>query len=123
MSDSQDSIWMPVCRLCAITSNVGQAFSLVLIYQKINSASEKVVTDEERDIEEWETVSAEKGYWATLYMNLEVLVHLSNIVGQKLLRKLPSVPFYDLAEGLSNNDAAVASDLLNLKIKFFDKGW
>lgn len=113
---------MPVCRQCAITSDVGQAFSLVLIHQKVNSASEQVdITDEESGVEDWETVSTEKGYWATLYTNLTVLVHLSNIVGQEFLRMLPRVPFYDEPEELTNQDTLTA-DLVDLKFKLFDKG-
>ena len=114
---------MPVCRQCAITSDVGQAFSLVLIYQRVNSASATVVLadEEERDLEEWETVSAEKGYWATLYTNLLVLVHLSNVVGQASLRALPSVPFYDIPDAPTSKD--LTADLVDLKFKLFDKGW
>lgn len=111
---------MSVCRQCAITCNVGHAFSFVLVYQKMKSMSEEVASgDEERD---WESVSAEKGYWATLYTNLEVLVHLSNVVGQDMLGVLPSVPFFDLPEDLTDKDT-VSSHLVHLHFKFFDKGW
>lgn len=68
----------------------------------------------------WESVTAEKGHWATLYSNLEVLVHLCNVVGLNALRSLPSVPFDDLAEGMERSHYIV--DPTQLKLKFFDKG-
>lgn len=109
---------MAVCRQCAITSNVGHAFSIVLLHQKLCS-------ERECD-EEWEWVTAERGHWATLYSNLEILVHLCNVVGLDALRKLPFVPFEDLPEHKDDehkdDETCYVVDPANLKLKFFNKG-
>ena len=112
---------MPICRQCAITCNVGHALSIVLIYQRLTSESEKHILTDVEGVEDWESVSAEKSHWATLYTNLEVLVHLSNIVGSTSLKLLPVVPIYDLPEDSSNPDV-IAADLVKLQFQLFDRG-
>lgn len=111
---------MDVCRQCATTCSVGHAFSIVLIHRKLCIKFEKLsCCGEEESKEEWESVSAERGHWATLHNNLEVLIHLCNVVGMEALKKLPSVPFDDLPDH-SKIDYVV--DPSTLKLKFFDKG-
>ena len=104
-------MWHSVCRQCAITQNVGHAFSIVLLHQKLDAG--------DGSSEEWETVTAEGGHWATLHRNLEVLVHLHNIVGAEPLKRLPSIPFDDLPED-KDERSSYCLDLAN--IKFYDKG-
>lgn len=116
-----ESFWVPICRQCAITCNVGHALSIVLIYQRLTSESEKHILTDVEGVEDWESVSAEKSHWATLYTNLEVLVHLSNIVGSTSLKLLPVVPIYDLPEDSSNPDV-IAADLVKLQFQLFDRG-
>lgn len=110
-------MWMSVCRQCAITSNVGHAFSIVLLHQKLSS--EEAFCEEEGMSEEWESVTAERGHWVTLHNNLEVLLHLCNIVGLDRLRRLPSLPFAEVSEDEEDKTAYVVEPS---KLKFFDKG-
>lgn len=115
------NLWMPVCRQCALTSNIGHAFSIALIHQKLCTDIESLSTysEEGNVVEDWESVSTERGHWATLYSNLEILLHLCNLVGLEELRKLPSVLFDDRPDD-PNTDYAV--DIANLNLKFYDKG-
>lgn len=106
-------MWTSICRQCAITSHVGHAFTIVLIHQKM-------CVDDNEESEEWESVTAERGHWATLHSNLEVLVHLSNVVGLEALKRLPPVPFDDIPE--DSNKSCYAIEPAQLKLKFFDKG-
>ena len=105
-------MWSAVCRQCALSSNVGHAFSLVLIHQKLCVDIENLSSCNE-GVDEWHTVTAERSHWVTLYNNLELLIPLCNIVGIEALKSLPSVPFDDIQE-----DEHL--DLQNLK--FYDKG-
>lgn len=107
-----------MCRQCALTSNIGHAFSVVLVHQKLCTDIEHSTSC--RDvIEDWESVTTEKGHWATLYSNLEVLLHLCNLVGVEELRKLPFIPFDDRP---SDPNASYTVDLSNLNLKFYGKG-
>lgn len=110
---------MPVCRQCALTSNVGHAFSVALIHQKLCTDLENSSYSEGSVVDDWESVSTERGHWATLYSNLEVLLHLCNLVGPKQLHKLPSVPFDDRPD---DPNTLYAVDLANWNLKFYDKG-
>lgn len=74
---------------------------------------------EEWNVEDWEPVSTEKGHWATLYSNLEVLLHLCNLVGLEALQKLPSVPFDNVSD---DSDMNYIVNPANLKLKFYDRG-
>ncbi len=112
---------MLTCRQCAITSNVGHALSIILIHQKMTTASQSLLGGSERGIEDWESVSTEKSHWATLYTNIEVLIHLCNIVGPSSMKHLPVVPIYDMAED-SYNQKGIAEDLVNLKFQLFNSG-
>ena len=105
-------MWHNVCRQCAITQNVGHAFSIVLLHQKLSHS-------EDGSSEEWETVTPEGGHWATLHRNLEILVHLHNIVGAEPVKRLPSIPFDDLPE---DKDERSSYRLDPTNIKFYDKG-
>ncbi len=118
-NEDPDNLWMTVCRQCAITANVGHAFSIVLTHQSVCSLFEDTTISEEEGNEQWESVTTQRGHWATLYHNLEVLVHLCNIVGVETLRKLPSVPYVDLPESF---DGPWKIDPATLQLKFFDKG-
>ena len=104
-------MWSAVCRQCALTFNVGHAFSLVLVYQKLQANSQT--------LEEWETVTAEKGHWAMLYSNLEVLVLLSNIVGVEALKHLPPIPFENISD---DKYKKYSINPAKLSLQFFDKG-
>ena len=112
------NLWTPVCRQCAITSNVGHAFSIAIVHQKLSTDIENSTCSvEEGGIEDWESVSTEKGHWATLYSNLEILLHLSNLVGLDSLTRLPCAPFVDRQE-----DSSAVIEVANLTAKFYDKG-
>ena len=108
---------MSVCRQCAITSNVGHAFSIVLIHQGISSNS-NLSPGGEGDSEAWESVTAERGHWATLHKNLEILVHLCNVVGLDKLKKLPSLPFDEVPD----DEDEIPNVVDPSRLKFFDKG-
>lgn len=97
--------------------NVGHAFSLVLIHQKLCEDIEDRASTNEGEADEWHTITAERGHWATLYTNLQLLIPLCNIVGLEALKSLPSVPFDDISEG---KEHCYTVDIAN--IKFFDKG-
>ena len=84
------------------------------------SSPEVAVAGIEREAEDWESVSHEKTHWAILYTNVEVLVHLTNVVGPSSLNYLPSIPIYDHLEDHANEDA-IAADLVDLKFQLFDK--
>ena len=95
---------------------------MVLIHQKLCYKSEEAVVSTEEMNEEWESLTPEKGHWATLYNNLEALVHLCNVVGAEALRKIPSVPFYDMPEDWDSSKGTFIVDTIMLQLKFFDKG-
>ena len=103
-----------------MTSNVGHAFSMVLLHQKVCYKSEKNELD--ADEEEWESVTTERGHWVTLYNTLEALLYLCNVVGVKALRKLPSIPFADIPENYEGTRCDFIADLGNLQLSLFDKG-
>ncbi len=71
------------------------------------------------EIEEWQTVTMERGHWATLYNNLEKLVHLCNLIGPEALKTLPSVPFDDITE---DSRDFYTVDPTKLKLQFYDRG-
>ena len=110
-------MWGVVCRQCALTSNVGHAYSIAMIHQKLCMNFE-TFTSSTRE-EEWQTVSTERGHWATLYSHLEVLVYLSNIVGLEALKTLPSVPYFNISE---DTEHLGSIDISKLKMQFYDKG-
>lgn len=115
--EDQQNMWLSICRQCAITCNVGHAFSIVLLHQRV--CSDKSFSEEGEMNEEWESVTAERGHWATLHNNLQVLIHLSNIVGLDRLRRLPSIPFAEVSE---DEDEKASYVVEPSKLKFFDKG-
>lgn len=116
--EGQQNLWMSVCRQCAITPNVGHALSIALLHQKLCFGGEaQIFSEGDGGNEEWESVTAERGHWATLHSNLEVLVHLCNVVGPDALRRLPSLPFDEVPEDEDDDNVVDPS-----KLKFYNKG-